>query len=196
MNKEQSELWERLMTSWEEEGPACFVAAAQRYLGKHPSDFAGWIVLADGLSALARFAEAREALRKAWQLSPPETRDHVCHQLGTLYDKQDLPRRAERWYRRAAKTNPNTEHLIFLGSCLARQGRFAEAKHCHRQAIALHSSPLDEAYFNLGLILRAKENYDEALHCFEQAIAIDPDYEKAKDARDDLLKYFQLSSKN
>jgi Tfp pilus assembly protein PilF len=99
-------------------------------------------------------------------------------------------KRAEQWYRKAVALKSNTTTHIYLGACLARQGRFVEAKRHHRQAIRLATDPkydaADEAYFNLGLILRAERKYTEASAMFRKAIRLDRKYQIAREALRDV----------
>ncbi len=84
------------------------------------------------------------------------------------------------------------ENLLFVGACLAKMGRYHEAKVYHQRSADFDPIQADEAYLNLGLVYRAEANYTEALRFFERAIEIDPDYDDAKIARDDILKVMKL----
>ena len=86
---------------------------------------------------------------------------------------------------------------MFLGSVLARQGRLAEAKRCHRQATRAPEDDRlarDEAYFNLGLIFRAERRYREALACFDRAIALDSKYTAALEAQADVRSALKVEA--
>jgi tetratricopeptide (TPR) repeat protein len=128
---------------------------------------------------LAQYKEARSALNTALKRADESDRKYVYIYIGHLYRKKGDYRCAESWYRRAVEIQATTNNLVFLGVCLAKQGKYAEAKQCHQQAIDLKTEEPDEAYCNLGLILRAEGNYQAALQCFEQAIEIDADYSLA-----------------
>ena len=81
------------------------------------------------------------------------------------------------------------------GGALAKQGKLADAKRCHRRATRAPADPLlarDEPYFNLGLIDRAERRYKEALVNFDRAIALDPNYALALEARADVQAALQL----
>jgi tetratricopeptide (TPR) repeat protein len=166
---------------------------ARLYTEKYPNDSCGWLVLADALGSIAKYEEARKALRVALKLSPKDDREFVFHQIGHFYKEKGDFRRAESWYRRAVQTEATTNNLVFLGACLARQGRYKEAKQSHRRAIQLATREPDEAYFNLGLILRAEGKYQEALECFERALEFDPKYVIAKKAKNDILTLFKIT---
>ncbi len=83
-------------------------------------------------------------------------------------------------------------NLVILGGCLAKQGKYQEAKQCHRRAIRLATGPIDEALFNLGLVLRAEGRHRQAADCFRQAIELDPKYAPAKRALKDVEKALAL----
>ena len=91
------------------------------------------------------------------------------------------------WYRKAARAAPAA--LVFLSAVLARQGRLAQAKRCHREATRAPEDDRlarDEAYFNLGLVFSAERRYREALASFDRAIALDPKYTAALEAQADV----------
>ena len=114
----------------------------------------------------------------------------MYHQTGHHYKEKGDLKRAEHWYQKALKEKPTTDHHLFLGACLAKQGKYGEAKKHHLIASKNKDgkgSP-DEAFFNLGLIYRAERNYKKAIECFENAIEIDPNYTKAKKAKADVSK--------
>jgi tetratricopeptide (TPR) repeat protein len=190
--KAERELWRKLMQAWNAGQGASHFEVAAKYTRKYPDNFCGWLALADILVHLARYKEAHAALSLADRLASAKVRGRICAQWGHFYNESCDLRRAEKWYRRAVEHKADTPRLVFLGAVLAKQGRFAEAKRCHRRAAALATCPPDEAYFNLGLILRAERRYSEALRCFDRAIKIDPKYTLAREARKDVQKARKL----
>jgi tetratricopeptide (TPR) repeat protein len=148
------------------------------------------------LQSLAQYKEARSALSTALKRADESNREfeqeYVCHQIGHLYMKKGDHQRAESWYRRAVEIKATTNNLIFLGACLAKQGKFTEAKQYHYQAIDLETENPDEAHFNLGLIFRTEGNYQEALKCFEKAIKLDSDYTLAIQAKEDIMMFLKM----
>ena len=99
---------------------------------------------------------------------------------------------AEHWCRRLIEELPNdTQGYIYLGACLARQGKLEEAEAAHREGTKREGLP-DEAFFNLGLVLRSQGRFAEAKEAFEDAIAIDPKYTVAKTALEDVTKALKL----
>jgi tetratricopeptide (TPR) repeat protein len=104
-------------------------------------------------------------------------------------------KRAENWYRKAVREKPLSTNLVFLGACLAKQGKFIEAKKYHLESIEVNTQESDEAFYNLGLISRAEESYKEAKKYFEKAIEICPDYPVAIDALRDINKLLKLQKK-
>jgi len=180
------------MRAWNDGNGASHFEVAAQYTKKYPDNVWGWVALADVLVHLANYKAAHRALSRAEKLATANIRRHICTQWGHLYRESFDLNRAERWYRRAVKYKTTTHGLIFLGAVLARQGRFPEAKRCHRLAVRLATSPPDEAYYNLGLILRAERRYANALECFEQEIKINPKYKLAREARKDVLSASRL----
>lgn len=133
------------------------------------------------------YSKARVALRRLENLGRDENPYLVCVRWAEYYYAIGDVKRAERWYRKAVGAAPAA--LVFLGAVLARQGRLAQAKRCHRQAtLAREDDRLarDEAYFNLGLIFRAERRYREALANIDRAITLDPKYTAALEAQNDV----------
>lgn len=190
--KAEKKLWGRLMRAWDDGHAASRFEIAAQYTSKYPDIVWGWIALADILVSMAHYEAAHQALSRAEKMAPPSIRQHICAQWGHLYNKSCDLKRAERWYRRAVECKATTPVLIFLGAVLAQQGRFSEAKRCHRRAARLATDPPDEAYYNLGLILRAERRYSKALECFERAIKIDPKDNDAREARKDVLRALKM----
>ena len=188
----EKKLWAELMRAWNNGQGASHFEVAARFTSKYPANVWGWVALADILVHLAHYTAARRALSRAEKLAPPNLRGHICVQWGHLFSKSCDLRKAEKWYRRAVQHKADTPRLVFLGAVLAKQGRFAEAKRCHRRAARLATTAADEAYYNLGLILRAERRYPEAMLCFERATKIDPKYTLAREARKDVVKAMNL----
>lgn len=188
----EKELWRELMQAWNDGNEASRFEIACQYTKKYPDNVWGWVALADILVKLARYEAAHRALSHAQKIAPGNIRRHIYVQWGHLYDESYELKKAEIWYRRALGCKETTTGLVFLGAVIAKQGRFAEAKACHRRAVRLATSPPDEAYYNLGLILRSERRYAKALECFHRAIEIDPNYTHAKEARNDVLKASKL----
>jgi tetratricopeptide (TPR) repeat protein len=166
--------------------PATERELASRYTRQCPQDIAGWAHLASALIQLGLYSEARRALRRLDKLAE-QNPYLVSVRWGEYYAARGELKRAETWYRRAVLSAPGA--LVFLGGVLAKQGRLAEAKVCHRRATKVRadfSLARDEAYLNLGWILRAERRYREALLCLEHAVALDPNYTAAIESRADV----------
>lgn len=175
---------------------ACLLHYARIFTKHYPEDYYGWAVLGDGLTDFASYREADAALKRALRLAPEYRVGAVCALVGHLHREKGDHVRAEKWYRRAIKEDgPNTLNLVILGGCLAKQGKFQEAKQCHRKAIKLASDPVDEAFFNLGLVLRAEGRLQQAADNFRKSLEIDPNYPPAKRALKDVEKVLALKKK-
>jgi tetratricopeptide (TPR) repeat protein len=196
MEPEQKKLWDKMMDEWNSNNVSCHLHFAKLYTSKFPNDMFGWIALSDALFGLARYPEARSALKKADILCPKENLHVVYHQIGHLYREKGDYQSAEKWYRKAIESKESTRNFIFLGACLAKQGKFPEAKKCHQKAIKIASEKPDEAYYNLGLIMRAEEKYEEALKNFEKTLELDPHFEAAEEARQDINKLLKYREKS
>ncbi|HEX6810110.1 MAG TPA: tetratricopeptide repeat protein [Planctomycetota bacterium] len=159
---------------------ASVVAAARRYLAKHPARGLGWFLYSESLRRQARYSEALQALRRASRLCPASKMHLVYIRRATLHRQRGAIRVAERWFRRAADSLPqDASYHILLGGLLASSGRLQEAEAVHRRATRCKEGCIDEAWLNLGLVLRARERFREARTCFRRAIALDPKYRDA-----------------
>jgi superkiller protein 3 len=192
MKAGKQQLWDKLMSVWGGDTPACSVYLAEFYTKEFPDDHFGWLVLADGLIDISSFETAAEALRNALRICPLAHRGLVYSKAGKFYREKGSLIRAEKWYRKAVTLDPSQEHLIFLGACIAKQGRYNDATDLHQQAINAAPDTADEAYFNLGLVHRANKNYLDALRNFEKAIEIDPEYDDAITAILDIRRLLEL----
>lgn len=192
MRSEKKKLWDRLIKVWSRDTPACQVYLAEVYTKRFPDDFFGWVVLADGLTQISSFEKAQIALRTARRICPPDHRDLIYSRFGHYYREKGNLSSAEKWYLKTVNLSESQEYLVFLGACLAKQGKYSEAKRYHQKAIRLDPSKADESYFNLGLVLRAEGKFVEALRNFEKAIEIDPVYGEAKVARTDIENLLRL----
>ena len=184
----QAQKWRRLLSVYRK-GAASQIERANHYVAEFPDSYMGWVVLANGLAAVARYREAKAALKRADRVVGVGRRWYLALKWGELYREMSNLREAEKWYRKALALRPSTTTHIYLGGVLARQGRFAEALRHHRRAIALAKDPAqdapDEAHYNIGLILRAQGRYRESALHLRKAIKIDPKYALAKeDLRD------------
>ena len=181
-----------MMDYWNTDSIACQIHLANLYTELYPSDMYGWVVLADGLGGVSSFEKASRALQKARRLCPDNVRSFIYTRIGRFYREKGDHARAEKWYRKAVNEEQSQENLVFLGACLAKQGKYSEARTFHSEAVTFSPESADEAFFNLGLIHRAEENYVEALRFFQKAIQIDTDYDEAKTAEKDILKLFEI----
>lgn len=182
------------MDAWSRDTPACQIYIAEAYTRKFPDDFFGWLILADGLTQTSSFHNAWVALRTAIRLCPTDHRDLAYTKIGKYYSEKGNLLRAEKWYRKAVNLSDSQTNLVFLGACIAKQGRYAEARYYHNRAVEADPTRADEALFNLGLICRAESKYVEALRYFNKSIELDPEYEEAEMARRDIMQVLELQA--
>ena len=175
--------------------PATLRSLAHEYTHKYPRAASGWSFLAESLVELGLFDKARRALRRLDGLAREELPYLVYTRWAEYYYAIGDLTSAEKWYRKAVVAAPAA--LVLLGGVLARQGRLAEAKRCHRKATRAPEDDRlarDEAYFNLGLICRAERRYRESLACFDRAIALDPKYTAAFEAQADVRSALKIEA--
>jgi tetratricopeptide (TPR) repeat protein len=182
--------WAHVLRAWDRDCPATLANAAAQFTKAYPRCYRGWIMLAHGTWDMHRYDAALKALRRAQSVVPPRERATLFLHRGWFFRARGNGRRAEFWFRRAVRAQPTTGHLIFLGGCLARQGKLEEAERVHRRAIRARTpgDAIDEAHLNLGLVLRALNRNREAATHFRAALRIDPRCQHAKEALRDVVR--------
>lgn len=171
---------------------ATCVLLAQRWLEDHPDDLCVMHIYAEMLYKLTRYDEAIRVYTDAIETFEDQ-RWGIYNQLGHLYRYcGDFPK-SEYWYRKATKEDPNeASSFIFLGSIQARQGNLKAAEGSHRKATECPEGCIDEAYQNLGLVLRGQGRFADAADCFRKALEIDPEYDDATHALEDVTQVLKL----
>jgi tetratricopeptide (TPR) repeat protein len=180
--------WKKLEKAIDSDWSSAYtVALAKDLLAHQPKNGPVWYLLGSALIEIARYREARSALKHSLKLVRKNFHCHPLRMMGSLYDQAGDFELAKQWYRRAIRAAPdNAIGYIFLGGLFSRQGRFVQAEKVLRQAIKCTDGSIDEAFLNLGFNLRAQDRLKEALVCFQRAISIDPHYSLAKHAIRDV----------
>jgi tetratricopeptide (TPR) repeat protein len=168
--------------------PALIIELARRYLSHWPDDVHALRALADALTSLARYPEARAVYERILTLVETDAQRGLAYAaLGHLAAARAEVHEAESWYRQAIAARPTDGGpRIYLGALLAKVGRLNEASAVHEEATRLTEGPVEEAWLNLGFVRRAQRDYVAALDCFRRALAIDPLYTDAQDAIVDI----------
>lgn len=162
-------------------------ALSKIWLAKNPDDI--WVVhmLAESLYQMARYEESLQIYQEALTRFP-DHRWGIYNQIGHLYRYRGELDSAALWYEKAIAEDPDeASSYIFLGAIKARQGKLIEAEEIHRKATSCGNGLIEEAFHNLGLVLRGQMRLLEAADCFRRAIKIDPEYEAAMDALEDVV---------
>ena len=172
---------------------ATCVYLAERWLRDHPDDV--WVThaYAETLYQLTRYDEAISVYTGAIE----RFEDHrwgIFNQLGHLYRYRGSFSESEYWYRKATEEDPDeAASFIFLGCVQARQGHLRQAEESHRRATGCTESwNIFEAFHNLGLVLRGQGRFTDAAECFRKALEIDPEYEDATKALEDVTHVVKL----
>ena len=179
--------WETVLEAIEFEEPAYLIEVCREHLRVRPEHGPTLHRLGDTLADLALHEEAEEALHRALARCPAEHAYQVHRSFGHLFKYQRRYSESEHHYRLAlAVRGDGATDYIYLGECLALQGRHDEAEMVYRRGTECSEGFLDEAWLNLGLVLRAKQRYGEAADCFRTALKIDPDDVRATEALADV----------
>lgn len=172
------------------------IVCIERHLASKSASRSERIFYAELLGDLRRFNDAEAVLR---ELDLPETHKEywlVCLAWARLYRTAGAYESAAAWARRLVELCPDwSVAYIYLGSVLARLGRFDEAVAAYQPATNLpadRENDPDEACLNIALIRRAQCRFDDALTFLDRAIEIDPDRELYTTVRDDVLAAIQL----
>ncbi|MCB9974961.1 MAG: tetratricopeptide repeat protein [Rhodospirillales bacterium] len=186
MKKSLKEHLDIIVKLIENNSDALLIEELEDLTKRHPKLFWGWLYMAHELIHVARYDEAMSAIKKAEKYGKQEGQIKIYALKERLYRKKGDFRTAEYWAKKAAEMDDEGVHYILLGSVLARQGKFEEAKKAHMKAIKLGKADTDEAHLNLGYIYRAEKNYGEALKHACKALEICPDYREAERLKKDL----------
>ncbi len=185
--------WNRLRAAHRSGLPALTIARARQLLDRHPDCGPAWKLLGSALIELARYDEAKAAIRRALGLCPAEKLWIPLAEMGHLSKATGDLGGAAIWYRRAIDAAPEEAGAwIYLGGVLAQAGRLDEAEAALLAATRCEYGCRDEAYLNLGLVLRALDRHGEAALCFESALRIDPKYPAAKLALRDVRQALKV----
>ncbi len=108
---------------------------------------------------------------------------------------QTLDFKSEEQWLRKIQSEDEAGPKIFLGSCLARQGRLREALSVHRQATEFpldKANCPDEAWLNIGLILRSQEDFEGAKQAAKRGLDLSPNDLECRDLMDDVVSAMQM----
>ena len=150
---------------------------------EHPDDFGVLADIGRCLSALGRYGEAEEMLRRALGgLDNAPTR----YELGLALDGAGRLREAIAEYQRALDRNPNHRGTLNnLGVALANLGRMDEAARHFERLLAFDPENAD-AHANLGLALAATGARAAAARALREALRLDPDHAGARGGLEDM----------
>ncbi|MGI9072181.1 MAG: FG-GAP-like repeat-containing protein [Bryobacteraceae bacterium] len=135
---------------------------------------------AEAWSGLADVFESRNDLGKAianYQKALTLKSDllYTLLNAGRCADKLNQQQKAEEWYRRALRLDPQSPDAANgLGLALAKQGRAGEARQSFEQAITLRRD-YSEAINNLGVLYLQEGKVNDAIAAFEYGIREAPD---------------------
>lgn len=185
-----------ILDAYDRDHPATVVALAPGWLEDHPSDLAVTIHYAVMLYRMTHYDEALEILETALgKAKHKKARCFILWELGNLERYRDRSADAERRFAETIELSPDdATGYIFLGGAQAVQGKLNEAEDTHRRGSECSEGQRDEAFYNLGIVLRAQGRLEESADALRQAIEIDPDYEEAVEALQDVEMAIELHS--
>lgn len=182
-----------LREQFEAEHWSAAVVLARGILRRAPEDAPTLIRLGESLARLFNHDEAEAMFRLALNYCAREDRNAVYSRMGHLFLNRCDLEAAEKWYQRVIETAPHDAGgHIYLGVVHAKRGDLANAELAFRHGTQCVDGCIDEAYYNLGTVLRGLGRLNEARECYEKALELDPNYQIAQDALDDVsaaIKY-------
>ncbi len=192
-NAKDRELWQRALDASYGSDVATGAVLIEKYRARHSENAGIRLLHARNLGDRRQFRAAEQAFREFEHLDASDKWRKVW--LREWADFNALRRNealAEEAYREYTKLEPDdTAPWIFLGACLASQGKLEEAESVHRHATTVDGDP-DEAYLNLGLVLRAQGRLEDAASALESALSLCPDYPEASEALADVRAALDL----
>src|SRR5688572_23731926 len=109
--------YRKMFNAWSAGEHALALELSRDLLQRFPDYNIGWLLQGIILYELARYAEAEQVLHNAIQGLPLEHLHHGYVNLGHLYRERGDYDKAEEWYRKAIKLEPNNAgRHIFLGA--------------------------------------------------------------------------------
>lgn len=137
---------------------------------------------ADIYMARKMYREAIDQYKKA-----PETAV-VLNKLGIAYHQLNDPAQAERYYKRAIKSNPKyPEAVNNLGTVYYWKKSYRKAVNQYKKALKL-SPESASVYSNLGTAHFARKHYEKAAEAYHTALKLDPDVFEHKSSFGVLLR--------
>jgi arylsulfatase A-like enzyme/Flp pilus assembly protein TadD len=143
----------------------------ERLVALDGRSFEGHYGLGVALQALNRREAAIEALGKAVEVDPRNTKPHL--RLAEIELSRGDPRAAEGWLRRAMAVHEDPALAARLAQVLLQSGKGGEARLLLERLAA--DSPHDGvAAYNLGQLLLVEGEGEEALAALERAVSLSP----------------------
>lgn len=176
----KDQLWAEYRTAVDNGWPTAALAAIECLHQLEPQNTFYGYIRGKSLRIVGRCKEAERLLLEAHADFWGKEIQSVEMALGDVFRATNRPLEAEKWYRRAVASAPNTTGpYVFLAGFLASQERFSEACKVLEQATGA-SGELDEVHLNLALNWRALGDFERARAEALKAIQITPDYEAAQ----------------
>ena len=133
------------------------------------------------------YAEAESFFRKALELNPNNINAYLF--LAGSVSLQDRWKEAENIYKKIIELDPKNNSAYFcLIIQLENEGLFEESKTVIRKAMEIDPASSDYYTYSLGEILKKQGRYKEAEKEYQNALKINPNYNYAQEAIDELVK--------
>jgi len=132
-----------------------------------------------------RFDEAVRELKEALKLSPTENmKAYAEYLLGIIYSDSGDYKRAEKYFRQAAKNTSDMDYILSFAENCYRLGKFSKARKLFKKSISICKRSLcnveesTDAYIlhlNLGFAYTRIKEYKKAIDEYKKSIELNPD---------------------
>src|SRR5207253_5182898 len=137
----------------------------------------------DILMARKMYREAAEAYKEGPKDSPV-----LLNKIGISYHQMLELNTAEKYYRRAIKTNPEySEAINNLGTIYYARKSYRRAVTEYKKALRLNPKAAS-VWSNLGTGYFARKDYTHAAEAWQQALALDPEVFESRSTQGVLLQ--------
>ncbi len=149
------------------------VTEFKRALQINPASAECWSNIAMAYESLGQSQNAINALYRAVQQNPRNITARI--NLATMYGQKKMLGKAIAQYKQILQIDgTNLDATVNLAKCLISQGKYKEAKHYLKSAMAINPNDA-EAYWEYGNILWNKDkNAEGAITNYRKAIALKP----------------------
>jgi tetratricopeptide (TPR) repeat protein len=143
---------------------------------------------AEIMMARKDYGEAALAYQRLLEKDPGNA--DILNRIGIAYQQLGQEELAERYYKKALRTNKNSTHTLNnLGTIEYSRQRFGKAIKYYKKAIANGGDDLAPVYSNLGYAYCGIKQFPLAMQAFGKALALDPNVFEPKGSSGTIVQH-------